>query len=52
MALGQGSGYSRDRSGRGSGAGYQSGRYQGGSALRGPHGDVSTRMVSLKGVRA
>ncbi|KAK7396808.1 hypothetical protein VNO78_17967 [Psophocarpus tetragonolobus] len=53
MALGQaaGSGYSRDRTGRGTGAGYQSGRYQGGSALRGPHGDLSTRMVSLKGVR-
>ncbi|KAK7337366.1 hypothetical protein VNO77_17933 [Canavalia gladiata] len=47
-----GSGYSRDRTGRGTGAGYQSGRYQGGSALRGPQGDVSTRMVSLKGVRA
>nr|KYP71631.1 Eukaryotic translation initiation factor 3 subunit C [Cajanus cajan] len=62
MALGQaaGSGYSRDRR---TGAGYQSARYQdgsyggsgrtqGGSALRGPQGDVSTRMVSLKGVRA
>jgi translation initiation factor 3 subunit C len=35
-------------------AGYQSsGRSnQGGSGLRGPQGDVSTRMVSLKGVRA
>ncbi|TKY61868.1 Eukaryotic translation initiation factor 3 subunit C [Spatholobus suberectus] len=64
MALGQagGSGYSRDRTGRGTG--YQSARYQDGSyggsgrttqrgsALRGPQGDVSTRMVSLKGVRA
>ena len=59
MALGQaaGSGYSRDRRGTGSGR-YQdaayggSGRTQGGSALRGPHGEVSSRMVSLKGVRA
>nr|KYP71649.1 Eukaryotic translation initiation factor 3 subunit C [Cajanus cajan] len=54
----------RQSSGRaGYGAGYQSARYQdgsyggsgrtqGGSALRGPQGDVSTRMVSLKGVRA
>ncbi|MED6201840.1 Eukaryotic translation initiation factor 3 subunit C [Stylosanthes scabra] len=58
LALGQvsGGGYSRDRAGRGSGR-YQdsaysgSGRTQGGS-LRGPHGDVSSRMVSLKGVRA
>jgi hypothetical protein len=35
-------------------AGYQnSGRTnQGGSGLRGAQGDVSTRMVSLKGVRA
>ncbi|KAL2345348.1 hypothetical protein Fmac_006633 [Flemingia macrophylla] len=58
MALGQaaGSGYRR------TGAGYQTARYQdgsygsgrtqGGSALRGPQGDVSSRMVSLKGVRA
>ncbi|XP_047160058.1 eukaryotic translation initiation factor 3 subunit C-like [Vigna umbellata] len=54
-------GYSRDRMGRGTGGGYQSGRYhdggygrsaQGGSALRGPQGDTSSRMVSLKGVRA
>jgi len=57
-------GYSRERTGRGTGGGYQSGRYhdgsyggygrsaQGGSALRGPQGDTSTRMVSLKGVRA
>ncbi|KAJ1390693.1 Winged helix-like DNA-binding domain superfamily [Sesbania bispinosa] len=57
LALGQaaGSGYSRDRTGRGTGSGYQSayGRTtQGGSALRGAQGDVSTRMVSLKGVRA
>ncbi|TKY61056.1 Eukaryotic translation initiation factor 3 subunit C [Spatholobus suberectus] len=66
MALGQaaGSGYSRDRMGRGTGAGYHGARYQdasyggsgrtaqGGSALRGPQGDVSTRMVSLRGVRA
>ncbi|RDX79331.1 Eukaryotic translation initiation factor 3 subunit C [Mucuna pruriens] len=55
MALGQaaGRGYSRDRMGRGTGGGYQSARYQdasygrtaqGGSALRGPQGDVSTRM--------
>ncbi|MED6137428.1 Eukaryotic translation initiation factor 3 subunit C [Stylosanthes scabra] len=59
LALGQvaGGGYSRDRAGRGSGR-YQdsaygsSGRTQGGSSLRGPHGDVSSRMVSLKGVRA
>lgn len=59
LALGQagGVGYSRDRAGRGSGR-YQdsayggSGRTQGGSSLRGPHGDVSSRMVSLKGVRA
>ncbi|KAH1079847.1 hypothetical protein GLYMA_05G245100v4 [Glycine max] len=52
MALGQaaGSGYSRGR-GRGSYGG--SGRTaQRGSALRGPQGDGSTRMVSLKGVRA
>jgi translation initiation factor 3 subunit C len=53
LAYGQAgrSGYSRDRVGR---AGYQSsGRSnQGGSGLRGPQGDVSTRMVSLKGVRA
>jgi len=35
------------------GGGYQnSGRTQGGSTLRGPHGDTSTRMVSLRGVRA
>ncbi|BAT72639.1 Eukaryotic translation initiation factor 3 subunit [Vigna angularis] len=50
MALGQaaGSGYSR---GRGTGASYGgSGRTaQRGSGLRGSHGDVSTRMVSLKG---
>ncbi|KAK7378904.1 hypothetical protein VNO80_04353 [Phaseolus coccineus] len=61
MALGQAAMGSRDRTGRGTGGGYQSGRYhdggygrsaQGGSALRGPHGDTSTRMVSLKGVRA
>ncbi|CAL0310036.1 unnamed protein product [Lupinus luteus] len=52
-------GYSRDRAGRGyQGTRYQdasyggSGRSQGGSSLRGPHGDISTRMVSLKGVRA
>jgi translation initiation factor 3 subunit C len=53
LAYGQAarSGYSRDRVGR---AGYQnSGRSnQGGSGLRGPQGDGSTRMVSLKGVRA
>ncbi|KAK2448632.1 eukaryotic translation initiation factor 3 subunit C [Trifolium repens] len=53
LAYGQAarSGYSRDRVGR---AGYQnSGRTnQGGSGLRGAQGDVSTRMVSLKGVRA
>ncbi|XP_045793128.1 eukaryotic translation initiation factor 3 subunit C-like [Trifolium pratense] len=53
LAYGQAArgGYSRDRVGR---AGYQSsGRSnQGGSGLRGPQGDVSTRMVSLKGVRA
>ncbi|CAK8530129.1 unnamed protein product [Lathyrus sativus] len=44
-------GYSR---GRGTGGGgYQgSGRSQGASAQRGPHGDGSTRMVSLRGVRA
>ncbi|XP_058762903.1 eukaryotic translation initiation factor 3 subunit C-like [Vicia villosa] len=56
LAYGQAarSGYSRDRTGRGTGGGYQgSGRAtQGGSGLRGSHGDVSTRMVSLKGVRA
>lgn len=46
-----GSGYSRDRTGRGTGAGYQSsGRFTQG--LRGPQGEGSTRMVSLKGVRA
>nr|KYP67461.1 Eukaryotic translation initiation factor 3 subunit C [Cajanus cajan] len=56
-----GSGYSR---GRGTGSGYRSARHQdasyggsgriaqGGSALRGPQSDVSTRMVSLKGVRS
>ncbi|GAU17585.1 hypothetical protein TSUD_341290 [Trifolium subterraneum] len=53
LAYGQAArgGYSRDRVGR---AGYQSsGRSnQGGSGLRGPQGDVSSRMVSLKGVRA
>ncbi|KAL2342351.1 hypothetical protein Fmac_003636 [Flemingia macrophylla] len=63
MALGQasGSGYSR---GRGTASGYRSARHQdasyggsgripqGGSALRGSQGDVSTRMVSLKGVRS
>ncbi|OIW11421.1 hypothetical protein TanjilG_26787 [Lupinus angustifolius] len=52
-----GGGYSRDRGGRG----YQSTRYQdtanggrsqGGSSLRGTQGDISTRMVSLKGVRS
>jgi translation initiation factor 3 subunit C len=44
-------GYSR---GRGTiGGGYQnSGRTQGGSTLRGTHVDTSTRMVSLRGVRA
>ncbi|XP_054800348.1 eukaryotic translation initiation factor 3 subunit C-like [Prosopis cineraria] len=56
-------GYSRDRTGRGAGGGYQSTRYQDsayggsgrttqGSALRGAQVDASTRMVSLKGVRA
>lgn len=53
LAYGQaaGGGYSRDR--RGAGGGYQSsGRTQGGTSLRGPQGDVSTRMVSLKGIRA
>ncbi|KAI9122012.1 hypothetical protein K1719_006701 [Acacia pycnantha] len=56
-------GYTRDRTGRGSGGGYQSTRYQDsaygglgrstqGSALRGAQVDASTRMVSLKGVRA
>ncbi|KAI9121935.1 hypothetical protein K1719_006624 [Acacia pycnantha] len=56
-------GYTRDRIGRGSGRGYQSTRYQDsayggsgrttqGSALRGAHVEASTRMVSLKGVRA
>lgn len=66
LALSQntGSGYSRDRMGRGTGGGYQSTRYQdsayggsgrttqSGSALRGALVDASTRMVSLKGVRA
>ncbi|KAI9075376.1 hypothetical protein K1719_042626 [Acacia pycnantha] len=56
-------GYTRDRTGRGSGGGYQSTRYQDsayggsgrttqGSALRGAQVDASTRMVSLKGGRA
>lgn len=56
-------GYTRDRTGRGAGGGYQSTRYQDsaygssgrttqGSALRGAQADASTRMVSLKGVRA
>ncbi|KAK7244707.1 hypothetical protein RIF29_39533 [Crotalaria pallida] len=59
---GQAGGYSRDRAGRGyQGTRYQDSAYggsgrtsQGGSALRGgPQGDnISTRMVSLKGVRA
>ncbi|CAK8563399.1 unnamed protein product [Lathyrus sativus] len=52
LAYGQAarSGYSRDRTGRGTGGGYQSsGRATQG---RGSQGDVSTRMVSLKGVRA
>nr|AAD39892.1 putative translation initiation protein [Medicago truncatula] len=44
-------GYSRGR-GMGGGGYQNSSRTQGGSALRGPHGDVSTRMVSLRGVRA
>ncbi|AES59598.2 eukaryotic translation initiation factor 3 subunit C [Medicago truncatula] len=44
-------GYSRGR-GTGGGGYQNSGRTQGGSALRGPHGDTSTRMVSLRGVRA
>lgn len=44
-------GYSRGR-GTGGGGYQNSGRTQGGSTLRGPHGDTSTRMVSLRGVRA
>ncbi|KAK7345188.1 hypothetical protein VNO77_15746 [Canavalia gladiata] len=54
LAFGQaaGSSYSRDRMGRGTGSGYQSTRYQGGSALRGSQAEVSSRMVSLKGVRS
>lgn len=62
LTLSQG-GYTRDRTGRGGGGGYQSTRYQDsayggsgrttqGSALRGAQVDASTRMVSLKGVRA
>ncbi|KAE9590767.1 hypothetical protein Lal_00023089 [Lupinus albus] len=54
-----GGGYSRDRARQGyQGTRYQdasyggSGRSQGGSSLRGAHGDISTRMVSLKGVHA
>ncbi|CAL0299477.1 unnamed protein product [Lupinus luteus] len=52
-AFGQaaGSGYSRDRTGRVTGAGYQRSAHSG-SALRGSQVDASTRMVSLKGVRA
>ncbi|KAF7804187.1 eukaryotic translation initiation factor 3 subunit C-like [Senna tora] len=50
MALSQntGSGYSRDRTGRGTG----SGRTTQSGSLRGAQVDASTRMVSLKGVRA
>ncbi|KAK7278791.1 hypothetical protein RJT34_23827 [Clitoria ternatea] len=54
LAFGQATrgGYSRERRGRGASSGYQSTRYQGGSASRSSQADASSRMVSLKGVRA
>ncbi|XP_027367518.1 eukaryotic translation initiation factor 3 subunit C-like [Abrus precatorius] len=50
LAFGQGtgSGYSRERTG----SGHQRSRYKGASALRGSQAEVSSRMVSLKGVRS